>query len=221
MNQVTMVYKNAHPGFTLVEMAVVLVIVGLLLAGLLIPLSAQIDQRNYSDAQKAMNDIKDALAGYAMSHTALDGRPFLPCPDITNDGIEDRLAADCSNVNGDIPWATLSTPATDSWGNRYRYRVTQAFANSNVGFTLTTPGNMTILDASGGNNIATFVPAVIISRGVNNVGAGFDEQENSNLDATFVSHTLSSVAGNEFDDLVTWISPGILLSRMVSAGKLP
>jgi hypothetical protein len=28
-------------------------------------------------------------------------------------------------------------------------------------------------------------------------------------------------AGNQFDDLVTWISPNILYSRMVKAGVLP
>ena len=211
-------YKNSYLGFTLVEMAVVLVIVGLLLAGLLIPLSAQIDQRNYSDAQKALNDIKDALFGYAMSRPAGN---YLPCPDINGDGIEDRLGTGCNNVDGNVPWATLGTPATDSWGNRYQYRVTSTFADSGTGFNLLSLGNITILDASGGNTVAAAVPAVVISKGVNNAGAGLDEQENSDLDATFVSHTRSGASANEFDDLVVWISPAILFSRMVSAGKLP
>ena len=61
-------------GFTLIEMAIVLMIVGLLLGGLLVPLSAQMDQRNISDTQKAMSEIKEALIGYAMAN----GR--LPCP---------------------------------------------------------------------------------------------------------------------------------------------
>ena len=35
-------------GFTMVELAIVLIIVGLLLSSLMSPLSSQIDQRNYN-----------------------------------------------------------------------------------------------------------------------------------------------------------------------------
>ena len=63
-------------GFTLIEMAIVLMIVGLLLGGMLVPLSAQMDQRNISDTQKSLSEIKEALIGYAMAN----GR--LPCPAI-------------------------------------------------------------------------------------------------------------------------------------------
>ncbi|HLD09715.1 MAG TPA: prepilin-type N-terminal cleavage/methylation domain-containing protein, partial [Methylophilaceae bacterium] len=59
-------YSHPSNGFTLVEMAVVLVIVGLLLAGLLMPLSAQLDQRNTTDTQKALAEIQQALIGYAI-----------------------------------------------------------------------------------------------------------------------------------------------------------
>jgi prepilin-type N-terminal cleavage/methylation domain-containing protein len=45
--------KMNRAGFTLVEMAIVLVIVGLLLGGLLMPLSAQIEQRRIGETQKA------------------------------------------------------------------------------------------------------------------------------------------------------------------------
>ena len=61
-------------GFTLVEMAVVLVIVGLMLGGMLIPITAQMDQRNYSETRQRMNDIREALIGYGLAHG------HLPCP---------------------------------------------------------------------------------------------------------------------------------------------
>ena len=53
------------------------------------------------------------------------------------------------------------------------------------------------------------------------VPASPDEIENKDNDCLFVSHTYSSVAGVEFDDLLVWISPGVLMSRMVTAQKLP
>jgi len=49
----------------------------LLLATLLAPISAQIDQRKISDTQNALNQITDALTGYALS------KGYLPCPDKT------------------------------------------------------------------------------------------------------------------------------------------
>ena len=75
-------------GFTLVEMAIVLVVVGLLVSAFLTPLRMQIELRNNSETQASLLEIRDALIGYALSHNALDGRPFLPCPDTDGDGVE-------------------------------------------------------------------------------------------------------------------------------------
>ena len=220
-----MIIDNNHTkGFTLVEMAVVLIILGFLLGGLLIPLTAQIDQKNYNTTQKELSDIKETLIGYALSHAALDGKPYLPCPDsVGNDGIEDRTGTSCSSAEGNLPWVDLGLPAVDSWGNHYRYRVANiAFADNSLGFTLSSSGNITIKDAASGNNIATSIPAAIFSRGKNGSAAGADEAENSDTsNATIISHTPSNVAGNEFDDLVVWIPTGLLFNRLVTAAKLP
>lgn len=98
-------------------------------------------------------------------------------------------------------------------------------------------------------NAATIVPAVVISHGRNTLGAttvlgvtltaataGTDEVENddANTDQTFYSRTFS-VGGTgcvdtavdeteilcQFDDIVMWISPNILMNRMVKAEVLP
>src|SRR3977135_2949721 len=61
-------------GFSLVELAVSLAIIALLLAGALIPLSAQLDVRNGADTQRSMESIRDAIIGFAQAN----GR--LPCP---------------------------------------------------------------------------------------------------------------------------------------------
>jgi prepilin-type N-terminal cleavage/methylation domain-containing protein len=131
-------------GFSLVEMAIVLMIVGLLLGGMLVPLSAQMDQRNVSDTQKTLSEIKEAIIGYAIVH----GR--LPCPaSATTNGLESFSLSPvvgnasngyCSNFyNGYVPAATLGVAAgvdnqgntgfaIDSWGNRIHYAVTAVTA---------------------------------------------------------------------------------------------
>jgi prepilin-type N-terminal cleavage/methylation domain-containing protein len=248
-------FINKQNGFTLVEMAIVLMIVGLLLGGLLVPLSAQMEQRNVSDTQKSLAEIKEAIIGYAMANGQL------PCPanpsDITGvtptAGIARIPPCTSTNSTGVLPWATLGVNETDAWGNRFTYRVTDYFADSiasatygsgcvspapnpaptQASFALCSTGTLNVLSAaSGGVTIAGNVPAIIISHGKNAAGAytplgtqilpvssNADEQENSDgsADNNYVSHTPTPT----FDDLVVWISPNILLNRMVTAGKLP
>jgi prepilin-type N-terminal cleavage/methylation domain-containing protein len=49
--------QRSNLGFTLVELAIVLVIVALLSGGLMMTLSSQIDQRNYNDIQRQLYRI--------------------------------------------------------------------------------------------------------------------------------------------------------------------
>jgi len=223
-------------GFTLIEMAVVLLIIGLLLAGMLMPLSTQVDDRKMKETQKALEETKEALIGFAISHSAVDGHPFLPCPDTDNNGLENRLGSTCASQEGNLPWVTLGTAETDSWGNRFHYRVTTAFSNSAAGFTLAALGDIRVCDAAAcATIIATAAPAVVLSYGKNgygavNAGGGTnpapttaDELENTDSDTNFVSRPMTdpSAAAGEFDDIVTWLSPNILFNRMVAAGRLP
>jgi len=208
-------------GFSLVEMAVVLVIVGLLLGGLILPLTAQIDQKDYNETQKVLSDLKEALIGYALSNTALDGKPYLPCPDTDGDGFENREPTGlCSSEESNVPWATLGLGRFDGWNNIYRYRVTSAFANSSVGFTFETPRDLSIEGLSG-TILAANVPAVLLSKGKRGTGVGTDELKNSDGNQVFVSHEPTDIAGNEFDDLVVWLPAAVLFNRMAAAGKLP
>ncbi|HWU34484.1 MAG TPA: type II secretion system protein [Methylovorus sp.] len=209
-------YPKTSSGFSLVELSIVLVIVGLVLAGMLVPLSAQIDQKNYNETQRAMLEMRDGLIGYASSNG------YLPCPDTTGDGAEERDAASgaCLATEGNIPWAELGMGKQDAWGQNYQYRVTKEFANSTTRFNLSTAPSMTITDVSG-VTLALRVPAVIVSKGKSGAGAGVSEQENSDKDDSFVSDVPSAVAGNEFDDIVVWVPSTLLFNRMLAAGKLP
>ena len=211
-------------GFSLLEMAIVLAIVGLLLASLLPNLSAQMEQQRRADTAKQSNEIRDAIYGYAI----INGR--LPCPAIASavSGANNWGIADCTQTTGVIPWVTLGVTETDAWGRRLTYSVSSDFINAN--FTLTTTGELNVKTAaSAGTNLVTSTAAVIVSHGSNGWGAytpqgtqmtvssSADEADNSNLGLTFVSHDFTPT----FDDLVVWIPPNILFNRMVTAGKLP
>jgi prepilin-type N-terminal cleavage/methylation domain-containing protein len=228
-------------GFSLVEMAIVLVIVGLMLGGLLMPLSMQMEQRRIGETQKAMDDIREALTGFALRNG------YLPCPAISNsNGLEDRTGSGCTDGRrvGYVPWATLGVSKLDSWNHLFRYSVTPAFTDSNAFFSLTTARDITVftrgvngelLESTAPND----VPALVMSFGKNgfratsdqgivqadNVSGNQDERDNAGGEGTrFISRPASDAdtsAGGQFDDIVSWISPNILYNRMVLAQKLP
>lgn len=56
-------------GFTLIEMAIVLVIITIMIGGLAMPLSAQIQARRIAETKKTLEEAREAILGYAMTHT--------------------------------------------------------------------------------------------------------------------------------------------------------
>lgn len=236
-------------GFSLIEMAFVLIIVTLLLGGLLVPFATQVEQKRIAETQKAMEEIKEALMGYALRMPA--GTPYLPCPDTDNDGVEQpRAGGDCPIDEGNLPWATLGVGSQDAWGNRFHYRVTAGFSRSG-GFGLGSNGNINICLATpaaaacpANTSIASNVPTVVVSYGKNGYGAlssnsagarniaptSPDELANQPGQNIFVSRPIvppSNPCGGvgqplcEFDDQVIWLSTNVLFNRMVAAGRLP
>lgn len=74
--------------------------------------------------------------------------------------------------------------------------------------------------------LASNAAVVVWSVGPNSAtgGTSVHEAQNPNpnggsADRVFVSRTVSTVAGHEFDDIVTWIPATVLLSRLVLAGQ--
>lgn len=160
---------NPESGFSLIEMAIVFMVVALLIGGLLVPFSMQIEQQKIRETQKAMEEIKEALMGYALVNR------YLPCPDTDGDGVEEtRVVAtgDCPSSEGRVPWSTLSVSGLDGWGRLLRYRVTPAFSNSTTPFTLSSAGTLRVCQQQAcASTLATNVPAVILSHGKNGYGA--------------------------------------------------
>lgn len=242
-------------GFSLIEMAIVLLIVSLLLGGLLMPLSAQVEQRRANQTQQRLEQAREALIGFAIAN----GR--LPCPaTAASHGAEVPAGGGvCGGGDGFLPAVTLGLPqvngsgyALDGWNSPLRYAVTTATDAAGNRFTaaggmqgminaagnaaLYSLPNLTVCSSSigitatscgsaGSVSLVTHAPAVIYSLGKNwgtGGGSGADEAANLNGDTVFVSHPPAAGAspGGEFDDMVTWLSPNILASRMFQAGTL-
>ena len=263
-----LVNKNAQIGFSLVEMAIVLVILGFILGALLLPLRAQREQAAQLQTENTLENAKQALLGYAQQQ----GR--LPCPaTATSNGIESQNptgSGTCTQQVGFLPAATLGVQpadtngfALDAWNNRIRYSITQAIVNdiaqtSLPDYTFTTANGMSnsginslkpslrVCSSASASALTCSVPvsaaspeknylinnavAVIYSTGATgSLGAGsIDETENLNpslvslpnqIDSVYVSHGITA-APNEFDHLVTWISPYLLYNAMIQAGQL-
>ena len=235
--------KNTY-GFTLIELAVAMFIIVLLLGSILVPLTTQVEQRQISDTQRTLEEIKEALIGFTVT------TGYLPCPDTDNDGTENVnvVTGQCSTIaasisGGNLPWQTLGVASADVWGNRFRYVVREQYArrSPSTPFDLnTTLPNVRVCPTATtcGSALTSSAVAAVLSHGKNGYGATNsltgavnssppsihpDELENINDDRTVVSRvqTTAGAAAGEFDDIVTWLPVYILFNRMVTAGKLP
>jgi type II secretory pathway pseudopilin PulG len=227
-------------------MAVAVFIIALVLGSILAPLTTQVQQRQITDTQKALDQIREALIGFALTND------YLPCPDKTtavgagtaNDGQEDVTAATgvCVQAEGNIPWVTLGVAPSDVWGNRFHYRVDLNFAQRSPAavFGLASLSTIQVCTTAACTVRLTAVgdgpPALIFSHGRNGFGArnantgttnpnptSADEIANTDANAVFVSRLYTPVGApaGEFDDIVTWVPKNTLVNRMVAAGKLP
>ncbi len=236
--------KYSQKGFSLIELAVVLVIIGTLIGSFIGTLGSRIDTSRRNDTRDQLEEIKIALYGFAMSQV----NPRLPCPDADNDGVEDLVGGVCATLTtrGGLPWQTLGIPRGDVWGSNFSYWANSLYSSTAANFTVTTDGSgagriVTTVDL-GGNTISNNVAAVIFSHGKNQYGstdvAGFarpavpvggaynDERENQDVDAAapviFVTRSITDEnAAVVFDDIIIWISEFELKGKMVQAGALP
>lgn len=121
-------------GFTLVELAVVMAIIGVLLASMMMTLSARVEQQNRNDTQRRLDEAKDLLLSFAL----VNGR--LPCPATAAAGSGNEAPVGggaCSTYQaGFLPARAIGFQPTDgngyaldAWGNRIRYSVSRSAGN--------------------------------------------------------------------------------------------
>jgi prepilin-type N-terminal cleavage/methylation domain-containing protein len=91
-------------GFSLIEIAVVLVIISILLAIVAVPLSTQVDQRRRAETMRQLDLAKDAITGFAISN----GR--LPCPALKVAGCTNGSECFCPAVGACTPTTSKPSP---------------------------------------------------------------------------------------------------------------
>ena len=268
--------KLGQQGFTLVEMAIVLVILGFVLGALLLPLQAQRQQIAQAQTENTLENAKRALLGFAQQQ----GR--LPCPATNNGtavfpdntgtanpvgGTTNPTVPNCVVQSGFLPAATLGIQPTDAqgfaldaWNNRIRYAIAADNSSARIpaGATVacggdtapdfTTTGNLAavglvclapelrVCNSAAGITAITCSAAPEANYSINNAVAVIystgatgaqgslgrpDELANLDGNTVFVSHDISlGAVPNEFDHIVTWISPFVLYNAMIEAGQL-
>ena len=150
-------YRNniSQQGFTLLEIALVMLIISLVLAAILLPFGSAYEQSQRRTTRAQLEEINEALLGFAVS------RRRLPCPANTlSSGQEAPVGGgSCTDLHGFIPAVTLGLVGSinpdglllDEWGNPIRYSVSSS--NSNA---------FTTIDGMQTEGIDNLVPDIII-----------------------------------------------------------
>ncbi len=211
---------KTYPGFTLIEMAITIAILSFVLGGLLIPLTTQISQQRINLTQQRLEEIKEALLGFAILYKRL------PCP--ASDVQLGRENSTLCEKEGYLPWAVLGVGRYDGWGRPFRYRPEDEFvadikANQNSGLEVIdhaknpcdAANNCHYVAKKAGSNADSRVVAIIFSYGNN----GVPDSGNDDLNKTYIQDL--KYRENGFDDVLTWLSVNILTTRLVAVGKWP
>ena len=231
-------------GFSLLEIAILLVIAGVLLGALLVPLATHSHARQNRATERDLKEIKEALIGFGIS----SGR--LPCPDTTGDGREDLVVDplppppyDCIALEGNLPWATLTVTATDAWDRIFRYRVNQEFAwpaltgqpaapqpPPNNQLDMTDIGDIVVVTRGAAKSLlieTQAAAAVVYSVGIGGHGGtnlNGDTQplpgaldQRSNVDGVYVAGTATGADGsaNLTDDDADFVTAGVQVEHIV------
>jgi len=225
---------QATRGFTLLEVSIVLLIMGLLMGTVMRPMGADMNKRQRAETQQLLFEIRESLIGYAAVHHRL------PCPVSSASEIltDDQV---CTSAHGYVPAATLGLTGhydtngllTDSWGNPVSYHVSLSDADGdglpdftttqemrNVGMQALNPEYQVCASSECELFRANNLPVVLVSTG-SAAHASSDELENINADLTFVSRDIDQSGDDQFDDIVIWLSENILYTRLLQAHVLP
>jgi prepilin-type N-terminal cleavage/methylation domain-containing protein len=207
--------RSANYGFSLIELAIGMVVIALLLGGILVPLRTQVETRKIDETQRMLAQAREAVLGYVVANG------YFPCPaDSTSSGAEalppdppgppphDSGTGICAASTGDgtagyhgfLPAKTLGFApiddqgyGVDAWGlssNRIRYSL---YADaSTIGKALVRSGGMAALGipALGG---ATLFNVCLSGTGVTAVDCGAGVPPNQVTLATNAVVVISSV----------------------------
>jgi prepilin-type N-terminal cleavage/methylation domain-containing protein len=150
-------FSGCHHGFTLIELAVVLVIVGLIAGGMVSAWSARLAQQRIDTSKANAEAIKTALMLFISRNNRL------PCPAVAGlapgaagYGQEAATPGTCTGTTiigvniaarGIVPWISLGLTgegASDAYNNRFTYQVTLSQTSLTATTLASLRGNLSV-----------------------------------------------------------------------------
>ena len=212
-------------GFTVIELAVVLTIVGLLIASLLVPLSTQIHNSRTEGNYELLTQTKQALISYAIMNKRL------PCPASQKEiGKEDMMMC---GQEGYFPWADLGVGQSDAWGYPLRYRIDDTYPQGEIPHSVST--TRLAIEIQEGTIISDVV-AIIFSYGKD--GQYALNQNSFHFFPEAFANTLLDLNGNGYmcdlgklcynvqknassssDNEFVWLTQSVLMEQIIAAGN--
>ncbi len=188
-------------GFTLIEMAVVLIIVGIVISMITTVLPTLIQSSKIKKAQATLEKVNYAIQGYITANSRL------PFADNGTTGVED---SGTPTYFGNLPFITLGlSSGDDAWGNRIRYGVNINLTTTNSSTfpaalsSACTPFNAATLHINHQGGTLTNIAYVIVSGGPKDedVSNGFFDGKNEVTDAEYDDPD-RIISVNVYDDLM-------------------
>jgi len=143
-----MTSNQRQNGFSLVELSIVILIMGLLLGGLMMPLSMQRENARLAEGNDQLQSVRAAIEGFAL----VNG--FLPCPATpASNGVAATAGGGCSEQHGFVPATTLDLNGQrnadnlllDPWGSPLRYSVSATDTNGDGSWDFVSAGEMRVV----------------------------------------------------------------------------
>lgn len=222
-------------GFTLLELAIVLVVIGLLAGGGLVMVRGIIAQEKRVETAEYLEEVRQALLAYANAN-AVSGKARLPLADKNGDGLAENDPANPANLKGDLPYKTLGVRPYDAWGRKLAYEVNAGLVVENTSISCNTLRGLIngttdlsgwkpkVWDSDAGSSPANPFPMAVLAVSAGNgdadgVGGVFDAVYSAGPPASGGDN----VTGNPylrrrpnglFDDMVVYVGANTLFDWM-------
>ncbi|VAW47593.1 hypothetical protein MNBD_GAMMA03-1343 [hydrothermal vent metagenome] len=114
-----MIFKK---GFSILEISIALLLISILLYGVSTIVQTMRGVEKKAENTAILTDAYNALITFAQV------QGYLPCPDTTGDGLENRSAVGaeaCTRTTGELPFKMLGIEEVDAWDQPLYYAVNQ------------------------------------------------------------------------------------------------
>jgi len=242
---------NQQSGFSLIELSLVLIVMGLMLQASVGPLGQRIEHQRRLDAQTQLEQVQMHLKAHWVSHARLPcplpANALKPLQTLAQNQAHNETTSGCGQSYGGVPASQLgivgpinrSGALLDPWNNPLHYRVSfvdvDAADNPNspdwVSAETLSTINFMHLEAdlsicrdalTGSCSRANDAAADIVAVVVSGGGRHTErEQDNRDNDEHFISASYSSAANYAFDDQLIWLGRSEMIYLALQAGWLP